>query len=87
MAVAVVGIIAAGEAGRAAEALVLALEVAVALAVVAALALEVAVLEAVVVAGERVAQADFQVEAVALPVVGEHLAVGKMKIVYFSLTQ
>ena len=77
MVVAMDGIVAAGEAGRAAAALVLALEVAVALAVVAALASEVAVLEAVVVAGEGVAQADFQVEAVVLPVVEEHLAVGR----------
>ena len=73
MAAAVVGIIAAGEVGRAA-ALVLALEVAVALAVVAALVLEVAVLEAVVVAGG--AQADFQVEAAVPPVVEELPVVG-----------
>jgi hypothetical protein len=78
MVVAMDGIVAAGEVGRAAAALVLALEVAVALAVVVALALEVAVLEAVVVAGERVAQADFQVEAVAPPVEEELPAVGKL---------
>ena len=75
MVVAMDGIVAAGEVGRAA-ALVLALEVAVALAVAAALALEVAVALAVVAGGEQV---DFQVEAAAPPVVEEHLAVGRTK--------